>query len=74
MGIYIVENKGEAIKWYRKAAEQGDPDAQFHLGLCYDEGCGVPENKAEAIKWFQKAAEQGHAWGIEFLEDRTGSS
>jgi TPR repeat protein len=31
-------NYTEAIKWYRKAAEQGDADAQANLGWIYAEG------------------------------------
>lgn len=45
-----------AMKWYRKAAEQGYADAQYMLGLCY---C-VKQDKPEAVKWLQKAAKQGH--------------
>jgi len=51
----------EAVKWYRKAAEQGDADAQFNLGVMYDEGHGVLQDDAEAVKWYRKAAEQGNA-------------
>src|ERR1035438_8547727 len=31
----------EAVKWYRKAAEQGNADAQNNLGACYYAGEGV---------------------------------
>ncbi len=51
----------EAVKWYRKAAEQGDGDAQFNLALMYYNGLYVPQDYAEAAKWYRKAAEQGHA-------------
>ena len=51
----------EAVKWYRKAAEQGDADAQFNLGVMYAKGEGVPQNHAEALKWFRLAADQGNA-------------
>lgn len=44
----------------RKAAEQGDIDAQYKLGNCYYNGNGVSEDKAEAVKWYRKAAEQGN--------------
>jgi len=55
------QNYAEAVKWYRKAAEQGHADAQCNLGLCYDIGAGTVENKPEAVKWYRKAAEQGNA-------------
>ena len=51
----------EAVKWYRKAAEQGHAQAQCDLGWMYDNGHGVPKDCTEAMKWFRKAAEQGHA-------------
>ena len=55
------KNEAEAVKWYRKAAEQGHADAQFDLGYCYKEGEGVTQDYSEAVKWYRKAAEQGHA-------------
>lgn len=48
-------------EWFQKAAEQGDPDAQFNLGCCYDKGHGCEQDLNKAKEWFQKAAEQGHA-------------
>ncbi len=44
----------------RLAADQGNRQAQFNLGLMYQKGHGVPQNYAEAMKWFSKAADQGH--------------
>jgi hypothetical protein len=44
---------------FKKAAEQGDAQAQFNLGVCYANGRGVAKDEKEAAKWFQKAAEQG---------------
>ena len=58
------------MKWYRKAAEQGDVEAQHNLGLMYYNGEGVAEDNAEAVKWFRKAAEQGYAraqYGLGFM-------
>ena len=63
MDINIMDQKIyreiEMIKC-RKAAEQGDADAQYRLGTCYAIGDGVETNEAEALKWYHKAAEQGH--------------
>jgi TPR repeat protein len=41
----------EAVKWYRKAAEQGDAPAQFNLGNSYANGEGVAKDAVEAAKW-----------------------
>ena len=43
------------------AAEQGDAEAQFSLGVMYDFGEGVPQNDTEAVRWYRMAAEQGAA-------------
>lgn len=60
-GEGVPVDKSEAVKWFTKAAEQGDADAQYILGICYDNGDGVTEDNSEAVKWYTKAAEQGHA-------------
>ena len=49
------------MKWYRKAADQGNAVAQAHLGDCYYRGEGVGQDYAEAVKWYRKAAGQGDA-------------
>jgi len=49
-------------QWFHKVAERGDAEAQFKLGLMYQEGQVVPSSDVEAIKWYMRAAEQGHAY------------
>ena len=51
----------EAQRLNRKAADQGNPVAQYNLGDIYDNGQGVPKDSAEAFRWFHQAADQGHA-------------
>jgi len=58
---YDAGDYAEAVKWYRKSAEQGNASAQFNLALMYNYGQGVTHDYAEAAKWFRKAAEQGDA-------------
>src|SRR5437660_1796183 len=48
-----------ALRLLRPLADQGDAQAQYNLGVMYDDGQGVPQNDAEAMKWYRKAAEQG---------------
>lgn len=50
----------QAASLYRQAAELGDPEAQYSLGLLYMEGHGLEKNEKTAVSWIQKAAEQGH--------------
>ena len=44
-----------------RAAEAGDADAQYRLGVMYEFGLEVPQDEAEAVAWYRLAAEQGHA-------------
>ena len=37
-GIGVPEDPVEAVKWFRKAAAQGEPTAQYNLGLCCYQG------------------------------------
>ena len=60
-GDGVAKDDSEAVKWYRKAAEQNLDMAQFKLGICYYRGDGVAQNQTEAVKWFRKAAEKGYA-------------
>jgi TPR repeat protein len=49
----------EAIRLYHKAANQGEPKAQYNLAYIYDVGSGVPQDHKEAARWYSKAAKQG---------------
>jgi TPR repeat protein len=51
----------EAAAWFRKSAEQGDPDAQFLLGRMNYDGNSLPQDYVEAFKWFEIAAVGGVA-------------
>ena len=67
-GKAVPQDDAEAVKWYRKAAEQGYAEAQTNLGWMYEKGRGVPQDDSEAIKWYQKAAIQGHVYAKEKLK------
>jgi TPR repeat protein len=47
------------VKWYTLAAEQGNADAQYNLGIMYEYGEGVPKDAKSAVKWYTLAAQQG---------------
>jgi TPR repeat protein len=50
-----------AIKWYGRAAERGNADAQVNLGNIYTNGTSVVQDYAAATSWYRKAAAQGNA-------------
>ena len=56
-GEGVSQDDEEAVKWYTKAAEQGDVDARWNQGYVRH-GEGVPQDY-ESAKWYTKAAEQG---------------
>ncbi len=54
-----------------------DPDAQWRLGMMYENGKGALQDNDEAIRWYREAAEQGHAFaqvslGNMYAEGRGG--
>ncbi len=59
------EKIDQLLQSAEQAAEQGDADAQFTLGVMYRQGEGVPQDPTEAVKWYRLAAEQGDA-GAQF--------
>ena len=65
-GQGIKQDYFEAVKWYRKVAEQGNANAQVLLGFLYILGKGVQRNKALAKEWFGKACDNGDQEGCEY--------
>jgi TPR repeat protein len=58
---YHRTDYAEATYWYRKAADQGNPQAQNAIGWLYERGLGVTQDYSEAMRLFRLAAEQGNA-------------
>ena len=56
-GTWLEQDQKEAVKWYRKSAEQGNGFAQFSLALTYDAGLlGVKQDNVTAYAWYNFAA------------------
>jgi TPR repeat protein len=56
----VPKDTVEAVKWFRKAAQQNHAHAEYSLGCCYEHGTGVPEDFVEACKWFNLALAHGY--------------
>lgn len=54
------KNYSKALKWFKKAAEQGEAEALFSIGFMFLLGEGVEQNHHEAATWFTKAVEMGN--------------
>jgi TPR repeat protein len=48
-----------AFRCFLSAAQQGNVDAQYNLGVCYATGCGVRQDQVKATRWFRAAAGAG---------------
>lgn len=56
---YLKGDYTAAYDEWLPLAELGDAEAQFNLGVLYDEGAGVERDMATAADWYRKAATQG---------------
>ncbi|GLQ17571.1 peptidoglycan-binding protein [Maritalea porphyrae] len=45
----------------REAAANGDPRAQYEVGMIFAEGKAVPKDSQAAVKWFERSAASGFA-------------
>ena len=57
----VPQDYGESVRWYRKAAGQGDAKSQNNLGLTYWIGRGVLHDAVQAYLWTNLAA-TGAMW------------
>jgi TPR repeat protein len=57
----------EAVKWFRKAADQDNERALCQLGYSYVLGFGVKKDMSEAVKCFHKAAVLGSTGAFSFF-------
>ena len=58
-GRGVPRDYAEALVWFRRAAEQGEPAAQANLGRIYGNGQGVPQDYILAHMWFNLAGVSG---------------
>ena len=66
-GVITPRKLGEAIGWYQKASDAGDPVSQFELASLYDNGFGLPKDPAKAAFWYEKSAAKGYIMAIRNL-------
>jgi len=61
-GLGIDSDKREAMRWYGKSAQAGDPEGLSGLAICYIDGC-VKKDYAQAKKLAELAASKQHPAG-----------
>ncbi len=70
--LVLLRNDPAKVAVIREAAERGETDALYAMGLIYAEGRGVPVDLAQAHYWLSLAIEQGDA-DAELLRNIVGS-
>jgi TPR repeat protein len=71
----VPQDYTEAVRWYRKSADQGYAKAQYALGFMLYHGYGVQRDRVQANDLFQQAAARGNEDAKRVLEcDRKGIS
>ena len=66
-GIGTEKDINKSFKLILKSAKQGNSNAQFLIGLIYNEGKLKPQDSEKALKWIKEAAEQGNDDAISWL-------
>ena len=61
MGQGAGRDPKKAAELYRKAADQGNAEAQCRLGAMYEKGRAVPQDADMALELYREAAEHGNA-------------
>ena len=46
----------KAFEWFMVAAKQNHTEAEYYVGLYYQNAKGVPQNIEQAIQWYERAA------------------
>ncbi|MEZ5542306.1 MAG: sel1 repeat family protein [Pseudomonadota bacterium] len=70
--LILLRNDPSKVPPVLEAAERGEVDAQYALGMIYAEGRGVPIDLARAHYWLSRAVEQGDR-DAELLRNIVGS-
>jgi uncharacterized protein len=52
----LAKDLSEARRWYRQAADRGDPFAEASLGILFNFGKGVQRDYVQAYMWYDRAA------------------
>ena len=68
-GEGVLKDDKAAVKWYRRAAEQGYADAQFNLGVMCHTGDALPKDYVAAYAWYSLAAFDGDEIGAESRDE-----
>ena len=60
-GYGVSKSYENAFASFSKAAAADNPEAQFHVALCFEDGDGVKQDQGQAVEWYQKSVSGGFA-------------
>jgi uncharacterized protein len=66
-GWGVRSNRRRALEHYRTAANAGNPNAEYHVGVFYHDGIAVRKNYSVAVPWLRKAVRHGDAEAMHLL-------
>ena len=55
------------MRWFRKAADQGDAAGEFGLGRMYATGESVKKDTEKAVNWIRRAAEKDYLPAVDVM-------
>ena len=61
----VAKDYKQAVKWFKKAANQGHANAQNNMGFMYEHGKGIKQSYLMAVEYYRLSAKNGHEKGIE---------
>lgn len=59
--------KSEEFLKLEAAADRGDTEAKYKVGICYSQGNGVRQDNCFAFSYYHQSAQGGNAWGKYYL-------
>jgi uncharacterized protein len=59
-GLGVTQDDTEAVKWFRKSADQGYFPAQYNMGGMSVLGRGIKQDPVQAYMWFSLAKAAGN--------------
>ncbi|KAH3670770.1 hypothetical protein OGAPHI_001286 [Ogataea philodendri] len=65
----LKKDEQQAFLWGRKAADEGQlAEAEFMIGLCFEQGFGIPKNFQSAVAYYKRSASKGYKKALSKLK------
>ena len=67
--VVLKQDEQQAFLWGRKAADAGElVEAEFMIGMCFEQGFGVEKNMVMAVNYYERSARKGYKKAIAKLK------